>query len=61
MLDKPIMTKIEPIEIERDNEDMVNGDNTVEITNIVQQFQNIFLVKLNLLNSNLLILMSGQK
>ena len=61
MLDKPIMTKIEPIEIERDDEDMVNGDNTVEITNIVQQFQNIFLVKLNLLNSNLLILMSGQK
>ena len=34
MLAKPIMTKIEPIEI-NDNEDVVDGDNTVEIINTV--------------------------
>ena len=34
MLDKPIMTKIEPIEIS-DDEDVVDGDDTVEITNTV--------------------------
>ena len=35
MLDRPILTKIEPIEIS-DDEDMVDGDDTVEITNTVQ-------------------------
>ena len=34
MLDKPIMTKIEPIEIS-DDEDVVDGDDTVEIINTV--------------------------